>query len=81
MDDEVFLLGSESSALEVRPEVVDPPQTTAFPAALQAGISRHITPTALPVAEHVLHQLVVLFRRPQPLPQLTTTTAVAVALP
>ena len=62
VDNELFLLRRESTTLEVRPQVVDPTETTALPTALQAGISGDVAPTTLAIVEHVAHQLVVLFR-------------------
>lgn len=70
MDDQLFFLRGEGTTLEVRSEVVDPTESTALPASLQAGIPGHIAPTPLPICYHVVHQLVILLRRPQPLPQL-----------
>lgn len=70
MDDQLFLLRGEGTTLEVWSEVVDPTESTALPTPLQAGIPGHIAPTPLPICYHVVHQLVILLRRPQPLPQL-----------
>jgi len=69
-DDELLLLRREGAALEVRPEVVDPPEAAALAAALQAGVPGHVAPRAMPAPQHVRHQLLVLLRRPQPLAQL-----------
>jgi hypothetical protein len=70
MDDEGFFLGREGTSLEVRPQVINPTKATALPTPLQAGISSDITPTTLSIVEHVTHELVVLFWRPQALPKL-----------
>lgn len=82
VDDEVFLLGREGAALEVGTEVVDPAESAALAAALQPGVPSNVAPAALPVAHHVVYQLFVLLRRPQPLAQLITCshTATAVAV-
>lgn len=62
VDDELFFLGGERAALEIRPQVIDPAEAAALAAPLQAGIPRHVAPTTLPVPEHVVHQLLVLLR-------------------
>jgi hypothetical protein len=69
-DDELLLLRREGAALEVRPEVVDPPEAAALAAPLQPGVPGHIAPRTLSTPQHVRHQPLVLLRRPQPLPQL-----------
>lgn len=53
MDDEVFFLGGEGAALEVRPQVIDPTEAAALATALKASITSHIAPAALAVIEHV----------------------------
>ena len=70
VDDEVLFLRREGAALEVRAEVVDPPEAAALAAPLQPGVARHVAPRPLPAPQHVRHQPLVLLRRPQPLPQL-----------
>jgi hypothetical protein len=76
MDDEGFFLGREGASLKVRPQVINPTKATALPAPLEAGISGDITPTTLSVVEHVIHELVILLRRPQPLPKLVVVVVV-----
>lgn len=73
---ELLLLDGEGAALEIRAQVVDPPKSAALPASLQASIPRDVAPTPLPVPHHVVHQLLVLLRRPQPFPQLATVVVV-----
>ena len=79
-DDEFLLLRREGAALEVRPEVVDPPEAAALAAALQAGVPGHVAPRALPAPQHVRHQLLVLLRRPQPLAQLRRRPCIIAAV-
>lgn len=80
MDDEVFFLGRKGASLEVWPQVVDPTKPATLATPLKAGISGHVTPAALAVVEHVPHQLLVFFRRPQTLPQLIVTHAVVLVI-
>ena len=75
VDDELLFLEGESAALEIRAQVIDPPKPAALAAPLQVGIPGDVAPTPLPVPKHVVHELLVLLRRPQPLPQLVTSTA------
>ena len=72
MDDELLLLRREGAAFKVRPEVVNPAEAAALAAALEAGIPGDVAPTALPIVHHVIHQLIVFLRRPQPLSELAT---------
>lgn len=77
MNDELFLLGGESTPLEVRPQVVDPAQAAALAAPLQPGIPCDVAPATLSVVQHVVHELVVLLRGPESLSQ-PAVVAVAV---
>lgn len=70
MNNEVLLLRGEGAALEIGAEIVDPTEAAALTAALKAGVSGDVAPAALAVGDHVIHQLLVFLRRPQPLPQL-----------
>lgn len=79
MDNELFFLRGEGAAFEIRPEIVNPPETATLAAALQAGIPRHLTPTPLAVGEHVMHKLFVFLRRPQPFPKLSSNNVVTAA--
>lgn len=62
MNDELLLLRREGAAFKVGPEVVNPAEAAALAAALEAGIPGDVTPAALPIIEHVVHQLVVFLR-------------------
>lgn len=64
VDDELLLLRGEGAAFKVGPQVVNPAKAAALAAPLEASIPSNVTPTALPVIQHVVHQLVVLLRRP-----------------
>ncbi|MFS8005753.1 hypothetical protein Hanom_Chr13g01241021 [Helianthus anomalus] len=61
MNDEFFFLRREGATFNVRPQVIDPPEPAAFTASLQTGITSNVTPTALAVGNHVVHQLLIFF--------------------
>lgn len=61
MDDVSFFLWREGSALKVRPQVINPTKATALSTPLQASISCYITPAALSIVHHIVHELVILF--------------------
>ena len=62
VDDELLLLRREGASFKVRPQVVNPAEAAALATPLEAGIPGNITPTALPIIQHVVHQLVVFLR-------------------
>jgi hypothetical protein len=64
LDDGVLLLPGEVAALDVRAQVVDPPEPAALAAAQQAGLLGQRPPVAVAVALNVRHQDPVLLRRP-----------------
>jgi hypothetical protein len=64
LDDGLVLLLREVAALEVRPEVVDPPQAAALAAAGQAGGLGQGAPAPLSVRLDVGNETVVLFLGP-----------------
>lgn len=69
LDDEALLLGGEGSLLEVRSEVVGPPEAAALPAPGKARVLLHGVPVALSVLLHILNQDRVLGCRPRSLLQ------------
>lgn len=71
-----FFLWRKRAALKIRSQVIDPPQAAALAAALEPSVSGHVAPAALPIRKHVLHQLLVFFWWPKPLPQLRDSAAV-----
>lgn len=78
MYDELFFLRGESTTLEVGSQVVNPPESAALAAPLQAGIPSDITPTSLSISQHVAHELLIFFRRPQALSKLTVVVVLVV---
>lgn len=69
LDDEARLLRREGALLEVRPQVVGPPQPAALAAPQQRRAPVHRVPVPFPVPPHVLRQHLVLLRTPHPLLQ------------
>ena len=69
-NDEVFLLLRERTSLEVRPQVVYPPQPAALATSLEPCEFRDRAPAAMAVFGYVIHELLVLLRGPEPLSQL-----------
>jgi hypothetical protein len=67
LDDELVLLLREVAALEVGPEVVDPPEAAALAAAEQAGGLGQRAPATLAVRLDVRDESVVLFLGPRAL--------------
>lgn len=67
LENEALLLGGEGALLEIRPEMVGPPQPAALAAPHQPGVLLHRVPVPLPVLLHVLLQHPVLRRGPRPL--------------
>ena len=67
LDDELVLLLREVAALEVGPEVVDPPEAAALAAAEQAGGLGQRAPAPLAVRLDVRHEPVVLLLGPRAL--------------
>ena len=65
-DDELIFVLSEIASLEVRPQVIDPPETAALSAAEEAGGLGQRPPAALPVSSDGRDQPIVLFLGPCP---------------
>ena len=78
VDDELFFLGWECAALEVGSQVVNPTKAAAFATPLQAGIPSDIAPAPLSISQHVAHELLIFFRRPQALPKLIVVVLVVI---
>jgi hypothetical protein len=64
-DDEVLLVVGEVAALDVGPEVVEPPEPAALAAPPQAGALRHVPPAAFAMGLHVGGQHLVLLGGPR----------------
>lgn len=69
LDDGLLLLQAELAPLDVRPEVVRPPEPAALAAPLQPGLGGQRAPAAVALLLNVGQQLLVLLRRPRPLLQ------------
>lgn len=67
VDDEVVLILGEVASLDVGPQVVGPPQAAALAAAVEPRQFWQSSPASVPMPSDVLHQLLVLLRRPRPL--------------
>lgn len=63
-DDKVVFVESEIASLEIRAEIVDPPETAAFAAPEKTGGSRKRTPTTFAVGFDVRDELIVFFLGP-----------------
>lgn len=65
LDDELILLLGEIAALEIGPEVVDPPEAAALATSEQPGGFRQGPPAPLAVRPDVRDQPIVLLLRPR----------------
>lgn len=65
VNDELLLGSAEEATLEVRTEVVSPPQPAALAAAPQARLPAHLVLIPFPVAPHMADQLLVFLGRPR----------------
>lgn len=75
LNDEVFFLLRECTSLEVRPQIVYPPQPAALAASLEPCKFRNRTPAAMAMLGYVIHELLILLRGPEPLPQFLLVAA------
>ena len=66
MDDEPFFFIRELASLDVGAEIVGPAQAAALSAAVEPGVIGEIPPAPMAVLLDVVHQLLVLLRRPWP---------------
>ena len=66
LDDELIFLFSEISPLEVRPEVVDPPEAAALAAAEESGGLWQRSPAPLPVGPYIRYQPIIFLLCPCP---------------
>jgi hypothetical protein len=64
-DDEVLLAVGDVAALDVGPEVVEPPEPAALAAPRQVGALRHVPPAAFAMSLHVGGQHLVLLAGPR----------------
>lgn len=64
MDDEILLLGQGGATFKVRPQVVSSEEVATLATTLEASIPNDNTPTAMPVIQHVVHQLDIFLRWP-----------------
>lgn len=67
LDDELILIAGELAALEVRPQVVYPPEPAALPAPQQSCCLRERPPRTLAVVADVCGEALILLLRPRPL--------------
>ncbi|URE05244.1 hypothetical protein MUK42_03038 [Musa troglodytarum] len=67
VNDDLLLVLGELPPLDVRTEIVGPAESAAFAAPVQPGILRQVSPAPVAMPLDVLHQLLVLLRRPRPL--------------
>ena len=66
IDDKLFLIVREKASLQVRPEVVGPPEAAAFPTAAETGQLWQSTPATMAVGEYEVYELLVFLRCPWP---------------
>lgn len=69
VDDDLLFLFGELPSLDIRPQIVRPPQPATLPAPVQPGELRKRSPAPMPVRVYVISELLVLFRSPRPLLQ------------
>nr|GLL28306.1 hypothetical protein C4D60_Mb02t06470 [Ipomoea trifida]GMC93107.1 hypothetical protein C4D60_Mb02t06470 [Ipomoea batatas]GMD02407.1 hypothetical protein C4D60_Mb02t06470 [Ipomoea batatas] len=67
LDDELFFLLLELAPLDVRPEIVCPPEAAALPTAVKPSELRDCSPASMPVLSDVIYELFILLGRPRPL--------------
>lgn len=79
MNDEIFLLWRKCAALEIRSQVINPTETTAFTTSLKTSIPSNVTPAPLSLSYHVPQKLFIFLRWPQPLPKLALNNIVVIA--
>ena len=63
---QLFFSFSEKASLKVRAEVIGPTKTAAFAAAAEASKLRDSPPTALPISEYKVDELLVFLGGPRP---------------
>lgn len=63
-DDEVIFFEGEITSLEIRPKIVNPPESAAFATPLKTSGSRERTPTTFTVSFDVRDELIVFFLSP-----------------
>lgn len=68
-NNEIFFLRRECASLQIWSQVVDPPKPATLPATLEASLLWHCTPASMAVFGNMAHQLLILFRGPQTLPE------------
>ncbi|THU44349.1 hypothetical protein C4D60_Mb02t06470 [Musa balbisiana] len=69
VDNELLLFLGELASLDIRSEVIGPPEPATLPAAVQAGQLGDAMPAPPPMLLHVINELPVLLRCPWPLLQ------------
>lgn len=75
LDDELIFFFSEVAALEVRSEVVDPPQPTALAAAKKAGGFGQRAPAAFTVSSDISNEAIIFFFGPSSFVRVSLFTA------
>lgn len=65
-DDELIFFLSKVSSLQVRPQVIDPPEAAALPAAEEPGGLRQRPPAPLAVGPDVSYEPIIFFFGPCP---------------